>query len=345
MKSHRVDQGKYLIIIFFVALLLFIPTNTIRAEGQGNLLDCSQIENREERLDCYDEIAHPKSDKAAPTVEQADETPDHSPSNNSYLSRLWELDKDKPRGQYAVMIHRSNYILPVAYNHSPNEQPFEEASTGDEVKATEVKFQISLKIKLWQDILGKDMDLWLGYTQQSFWQLYNFADSSPFRETNYEPEVLLNFRTNFRFLGMTGRTINVGINHQSNGRSEPFSRSWNRIVGNLGLENDNFILLLKTWYRIPQSTEDDDNPDITDYVGYGEVWGYYLWNKQRFGVMLRNNLKSHNNRGALQLEWSIPIFEKVGVYIQYFNGYGESLLDYNHSVNRIGIGFILTDWK
>ncbi|MBU4119976.1 MAG: phospholipase A, partial [Proteobacteria bacterium] len=84
---------------------------------------------------------------------------------------------------------------------------------------------------------------------------------------------------------------------------------------------------------------------IEDYLGYGEVQTYYFWKKHRFGVMWRNNFKFHHNRGSLQLEWSFPLIERVSGFIQYFNGYGESLLDYNHSVNRIGIGFILTDWN
>ena len=244
------------------------------------------------------------------------------------------------------MMHRSNYILPVAYSNSPNKHPIQEAFPGRDVQEIEVKFQLSLKVKLLQDILGKKMDLWFGYTQKSFWQFYNFADFAPFRETNYEPELLPNFRTNFNFLRMTGRTINVGFNHQSNGRSKRLSRNWNRIVGNFGFEKDNFILLLKTWYRIPESAETDDNPEINDYMGPGEIWGYYLWNKQRFGVMLRNNLQFHNNRGALQLEWSFPLpFKRVSGHIQYFIGYGENLLDFNHRVNRIGIGLILADWN
>ena len=243
------------------------------------------------------------------------------------------------------MLHRSTYLLPVSYQSSPNKGPIQEVSPGEDVKNTEVEFQLSLKVKLWQDIFGKEMDLWFGYTQKSFWQFYNFDESSPFRETNYEPELLLNFRTNFNLMGLKGRTITVGFNHQSNGRSEPLSRGWNRIVGNVGFERDNFILLLNTWYRIPESKAEDDNPDIDDYMGPGEIRGYYLWNNHRFGMMLRNNFQRHHNRGALQLEWSFPLIARVSGYIQYFNGYGESLLDYDHSANRIGIGLILSDWN
>ncbi|MBT8491093.1 MAG: phospholipase A [Deltaproteobacteria bacterium] len=345
MKTFSVVRGKCLIIMIFVSLIIIIPAKYLWAEDQSNVVDCSQLENEEDRLACYDKIARQKSDKAEPAVARSDETPESDSDTGSYLSKLWELDENKPRGKYALMMHRSNYILPFSYNSSPNEEPFQANSTGEDIEKTEVKFQLSLKVKLWQDIFGKDVDLWFGYTQKSFWQLYDFAESSPFRETNYEPEVLFNFRTHFRLLGMDARMITVGFNHQSNGRSEPYSRSWNRIVGNLGLERGNTTLLLKTWYRIPDSDEKDNNPDLDDYMGHGEIWGYYVWNGHRFGVMLRNNLKFNDNRGAVQLEWSIPISEKVGFYIQYFNGYGESLLDYYDNANRISLGVVLINWN
>ena len=117
------------------------------------------------------------------------------------------------------------------------------------------------------------------------------------------------------------------------------------MVANFGFERGRFSLLLKTWYRIPESAKDDDNPNIEKYLGYGEIWAYYFLKKHRFGLMLRNNFSFHTNRGALQAEWSFPIYEWVNGYVQYFVGYGESLLDYNHTVNRIGIGFIVADWN
>ncbi len=81
-------------------------------------------------------------------------------------------------------------------------------------------------------------------------------------------------------------------------------------------------------------------------AGYGELWTYYFYKKHRFGLMLRDNLRFHNNRGAVQLEWSFPtVFQRIGGYVQYFAGYGENLLDYNHRVNRVGVGFIIIDWN
>jgi phospholipase A1 len=308
------------------------------------LLDCSRIEDDAERLACYDEVLSRTSNEAAPAVKQPQDKRQYTAGNGSYLSQLWDLDENAPRDKYVIMTHRSNYILPFSYNSSPNADPIQEA-IGQDVLENEVKFQISQKVKLWQDVLDKEMDLWFGYTQKSFWQLYNSQDSAPFRETNYEPEFLLNFRTNFRFLTMNARNVNVGFNHQSNGRSEPLSRSWNRIVANVGLERGSFTMLLKTWYRIPESRQEDDNPDIDEYMGPGEIWAYYFWKGHRFGAMLRNNLRLGHNRGALQLEWSFPLVKRVSGYIQYFTGYGESMVDYDHTVDRISAGFILRDWN
>jgi len=328
-----------------VFTLLGMVPMPVLADAPGGRVQYAKIEQDAERFRSCDQPAGGQSAENAPAVELSEKIPEEKTEKSFYLSRLWELDQGTRRDQYAITPYRSNYILPFTYNDSPNIEAVREADPNKDLKKAEAKFQLSLKVKLWQDILGKKMDLWFGYTQQSFWQLYNFEDSSPFRESNYEPEILLNYRTNYNILGLKGRFINVGFNHQSNGGSEPLSRSWNRIVINLGFERDRLALLLKGWYRIPERAKDDDNPNMEDYLGYGEVQAYYFWKKQRFGVMLRDNLKFHNNRGAVQLEWSFPLVARVSGYVQYYNGYGESLLDYKHNVNRIGIGLILTDWN
>ena len=265
-------------------------------------------------------------------------------SEPSYFTSLWHLDKEDRAGRPWITFHRTNYALALSYNEYPNLAPLLEADPEKTLVKPEVTFQLSFKAKLWQDIFGQDIDLWFAYTQRSFWQLYNFDDSSPFRETDYEPEVLFNFRTRFSVLGLKARFVQVGLNHQSNGQTEPLSRSWNRLVANVGLERGPFSLLLKAWYRFPESVEVDDNPGMGSYLGYGEVWAYYFIKRHRLAVMLRDNLDFRDNRGALQLEWSFPLFAHIAGYVQYFLGYGESLLDYDHRVHRIGAGFVLADW-
>jgi phospholipase A1 len=263
----------------------------------------------------------------------------------SYFTRLWHLDEKERTGRPWVTFHRATYALAFSYNTSPNPGPLQEVDPAKTLVKPEVTLQLSFKAKLWQDMFGKKIDLWIAYTQRSFWQLYNFDDSSPFRETDYEPEVLVNFRTHFNLLGLKTRFVQVGLNHQSNGQSEPLSRSWNRLVANVGLERGPFSLLLKGWFHFPEPAADDDNPGINHYMGYGEIWAYYFLGSHRLGIMVRDNLDFGENRGAIQVEWSFPLFADMAGYVQYFLGYGESLLDYNHRINRIGIGFIFADWK
>ncbi len=313
-----------------VALLGSVSAvSAAEATPAGGMSGCATILDDGDRLACYDRLSgRPATDNEAP----------------SFLSRLWELDEESRRRTYAITPYRSSYILPYAYNETPNERPVREADPGLTVQKQEVKFQISFKTKLWQDVLGRDVDLWAGYTQLCFWQFYNFDQSAPFRETDYEPELLLNLRTDYPFLGFRGRHVNVGFNHQSNGRSEPLSRSWNRAVMNAGFERGGTVVVLGGWYRIPESETEDDNPGIERFMGYGQVDVTTFWRGHRFALLLRNNLRGSGNKGAVQLDWSFPLIRRMSGYVQYFNGYAESLLDYNASANRLGIGFMLREW-
>lgn len=240
--------------------------------------------------------------------------------------------------------HRPNYVLPLAYNTSPNEAVYRGTSGEDaDIDNTEVKFQISLKYLLFNDIYKGMGDFYIAYTNLSYWQAYNDEESSPFRDTNHEPEAWLQFDTNWEFLGIKSRLIQLGIWHQSNGRSEPLSRSWNRLYANFIFEKDNLVFSIKPWWRIPEDDEDDDNSDIQKYLGYGEFRAAYKWEDHTFSMMLRNNLRSSGNKGALELGWSFPLYRKLKGYVQYFNGYGQTILDYNDSANTLGAGLLLSD--
>ena len=89
---------------------------------------------------------------------------------------------------------------------------------------------------------------------------------------------------------------------------------------------------------------DDDNADINDFMGHFELRSLYKLNDHTVDLLFRNNFKSSRNRGAIELGWSFPIHNKVRGYVQWFNGYGESLIDYDNHTNSIGFGVQLSDW-
>ena len=358
LQLHKHKKGLLYILTYSSMLFLmqlFPLCGSSIADITERMAECAKLDNDQARLKCFDDLTGRNTQivSAVPSTTAGD-TSSQTITRPSGMSRHWELDSLSRKIAHLIRAHRPNYILPLAYNSSPNHDSILDMDRKAIPQNAEAKFQISFKVKLWPDIMDKDVDLWFAYTQLSFWQLYNSTFSSPFRETDYEPELFLNFRTDYKpfgldLFGLKGRMVNVGIDHQSNGRSVALSRSWNRIVTNLGFEKNNFNLFVKAWYRLPESARDDDNPHIEKYMGYSEVWGIYYWNKHRFGAMLRNNLRTSENKGALQLDWSFPFpfikNDRFSGYIQYFNGYGESLLDYNAHSNRMSIGIMLADWN
>ncbi|MFO7830486.1 MAG: phospholipase A [Desulfuromonadaceae bacterium] len=258
-----------------------------------------------------------------------------------------QREEDLSCNPFNLIAHRENYILPVSYNSNPNGDPF--GVSDSKVDSAEVKFQFSFKFPVWRNIVG-DVDLWAAYTNLSFWQAYNESHSSPFRDTNHEPELFLSKGNDLQLFGFTNTENRVGAVHQSNGKGVDESRSWNRVYLQMIFERDNLTLAFKPWYRIPESDKEepgdptgDDNPDIDEYLGYGEIRALYKWDEHTFSLMFRNNLRTGENRGAVELGWTFPITDCINGYMQYFNGYGESLIDYNSSVNRIGLGFTVTE--
>jgi len=249
-----------------------------------------------------------------------------------------------------ITSHRRNYFLPISYVDKPNDAPFRELLTDDPIDNLEAKFQISFKAPIFSNVFKKKDAVHFGFTLQSYWQMYNSDLSSPFRETNYQPEIFYSIQNDLKIGEWVNRATMFGIEHQSNGRTQGFSRSWNRIYADFIFEKDNWVISFRPWYRIPEKEktdinqpDGDDNPDIDKYMGHFELASVYRWNEQNISLMLRNNLRS-TNRGAFQLDWSFPMGSRFKGYVQYFNGYGESLIDYDHSVQRLGFGVLLTDF-
>lgn len=279
---------------------------------------------------------------SAPTPTVHDPAAEADLLEPSSLEGRLKRERETDTNDFVITPHRPNYILPVTYSMSPNPDPY--GLEGAKLDRTEIKFQISFKAPVAKHIFGKYDSLYFAYTQVSLWQAYNSDNSSPFRETNYEPEVFLQFDTDVPVLGLRNRLLTMGIVHQSNGRTEPLSRSWNRVYAEFVLDRGNFAMSVKPWYRFEEPAETDDNPDINRYLGAGELRMAYEWKKYVAAVMVRCNFRPDNLYGAVQLEGSFPVARKLKGYIQYFYGYGETLIDYNARTNRIGIGVLLTDW-
>ena len=341
--------------IMLLALLGISLAGQARAAAVADWEGCSAIPADAERLACYDRVSGRSQLEAVPRVETkpapqpaavpalAQAVPPE-PKLLSALSRHWELDDEAKQGAFLFQPHRPNYFLPVKYSTAPNDTPFQTTQPGLGLENVETELQLSFKIKAMQGVFGHDnVDLWLGYTATSFWQAYNRSISSPFRETNYEPEAMLVFRTNYELAGFRGRFINLGFSHQSNGRGEGLSRNWNRIYTQFGFERGNLALLIRPWYRIPENHKVDDNPDIGKYMGHGDLLAVYSKGRNAYSLLLRNNFKSPDNRGALKLNWSFPLYGRLKGYVQYFNGYGESLIDYNHRQQSLGFGVSLAE--
>ncbi|MFC3530587.1 phospholipase A [Vogesella facilis] len=268
---------------------------------------------------------------------------------SSPLARQWDLDGDSQIGTFVLRAHQPTYILPLWYQFSPNARPGTPtqepvALFGQKLSNVEVKYQISFKSKLWQNVLGTPADLWFGYTQQSHWQMYNKRQSSPFRDTDYEPELMLTtpLPSQWHWGDWRLRMAGVGLLHQSNGQTDPLSRSWNRVYAMLGAEYGNLSLLGRWWYRLPEAEQQDDNPDMSRFMGYGDVQAIYHLGAHTIGGKLRYN--ALRGKGALQLDWTFPVNGRLRGYVQGFSGYGENLLDYNHHSRGIGVGLMLTDW-
>ncbi|MDR6628553.1 phospholipase A1 [Acinetobacter lwoffii] len=336
---------------------------------------CAALEISAERLACYDTLFKiPVTDKPAIVSERraaaeiapepdnlkakigqtvsniyASEGSKLTP-NLSLLDSRWELSPESKLGTWNIRSYQPVYLMPGFWTSKKNEFPKSEnpentVKEDQNLTSTEAKFQLSLKTKAVENILGDNGDLWLGYTQSSRWQVYNSEESRPFRETNYEPEASLIFRTNYDLLGLNWRMLGLTINHQSNGRSDPLSRSWNRVMLNLGFEKDNFALMVRPWYRFEEKREDDNNPEIKNYIGRGDMTAFYRYKEHDFSLMLRHTLKGGDeNRGAVQFDWSFPISGRLRGQFQLFDGYGESLIDYNHRATYVGLGVSLMNW-
>jgi phospholipase A1 len=360
LRVMRFDMRSFAVAAALVGTAVTAPSSAAAADVAA----CRDIPDDTARLRCYDRLANraapPTGESAAsdrPAMQAIAAASDGTIRGTGLtpLDRHWEIGPEAKRGTFEFRAHRSTYLLPIRVSNPVGETPTSPAP-GRTVAGpldwnrNEVKFQLSFKVKVLEDLFDRRADLWFGYTQQSNWQLYNNKRSAPFRETNYEPEAMLVFRTDYDVFGLKARFVNLGLVHQSNGQSNPFSRSWNRLYAQAGFERGNFALLVRPWIRIPEGGGNDDNPDIREFVGRGDVVALYKTDSQHVhSLLLRNNLQVSGNKGAVQYDWAFPLYRpadgkvRFRGHLQVFSGYGESLIDYNFRQTTIGFGISLSE--
>lgn len=273
--------------------------------------------------------------------------------NIEVIAVLAERDEDEEEtvaNPNVFVAHKQNYVFPLSYTSALNREVYDEINPeiSSFYRSEEVNFQISLKVQVNNDALFFPNDaLQAGLTLEAWWQLYSNDVSSPFRETNYQPEVFYTVPLRWRPYGLRP-SATIGLEHQSNGQVQGLSRSWNRVYGRLELEGESFFAAFQPWYRIPEdertdpnSAEGDDNPDILDFMGYGQL--SFGWRGERLSYFtnLRGNPSTGN--GAVEVFVSFPLFQRFRGVVQYFNGYGNSLIDYDHFQQRIGLGILLSN--
>ncbi|MFN6972228.1 MAG: phospholipase A [Rheinheimera sp.] len=366
-------QLKHLQRVF--ALSTFALTPVVLAQDVSS---CQRTANAAERLACYDrifglttvdpstnrriadnDIARPAENQAIATDALASayiRTDEAAAVAGieiaTVLDKYWELTPDEKRERFVFRTYLPSFFLPVHYTSNLNRQPTSPGKTAapsnDNYKALEAKLQISLRTKLATGVVLPGADLWFAFTQRSMWQLWNSTDSAPFRSTDYQPELIYVVPVAKRFGelgdGWRVRMLQFGVAHQSNGQSDPLSRSWNKIYGGLALDKGNFGLNWRYHQRIPESLEEDDNRDLIDYIGSHELTATWLPGAATAMLVWRNDL-SNLSQGSFQLDMTYPVDDRkldgLRWHLQLFSGYGETLLDYNIRQHSVGLGVML----
>ena len=279
----------------------------------------------------------------------------------SALSRFWELQRGTDCDTFALRGYRP-ISLAFVMSGGIDPPPVIGRGTPPDYRHAETKIQLSVRTKIAKGLIKSgnfdqdDQDsLWFGYSQQSYWQLFSSSLSRPFRTTDHEPELMYIYPHQIALPGgWNYRLSGLGLVHQSNGQSDPLSRSWNRtyLMGAaekvLGPESG-LQLQGRIWDRMREPLDTDNNPGIENFVGRAELSGTWQINKANtLGVTLRHSLR-REAKGSTRIDWLMaptdsPNYTGLRYHVQLFNGYGDSLLDYNKRRNVLSVGLSLVDW-
>ena len=185
---------------------------------------------------------------------------------------------------------------------------------------SDVKFQLSIAQRLTKSKLPFDTYLFIQYTQKAFWNV--FQESLPMRDLNFNPGIGLG-----HLIVHKNKYIGKGylmVEHESNGKDSIFSRSWNKItLAAAVLLNKNWEVQFKGWIPIVDGKENTDN--------------------RRFncGVILTKRKTWFSFNTQIELSYKFNNNENQYFFLQYYNGYGENLLEYNQYKSMLRIGFVI----
>ncbi|HHH72700.1 MAG TPA: hypothetical protein ENL04_02625 [Sulfuricurvum sp.] len=255
--------------------------------------------------------------------------------------------------KFGFQAYKANFFLPVCIA----DRAYPTYDPADSYRQIEAEFQYSFNIDLFSDLLTLNELYGVAMTSFGFWQMY--STSSPFREVNYNPEIYILFPLVNDAVGL--KTLKLTYSHVSNGQGDidradintsnclecgdywrrSRSRAWNYISSVFEFQYDSFLVDLTLWTTIDVRMFNikDDNPDIVDYYGWGELGAIYFYGAHQFEI--KGRLNPMTGYGAVRAGWSYPFFgrESIYWYVKGFSGYGESLIDYDRYVNKIGFGF------
>jgi phospholipase A1 len=260
-----------------------------------------------------------------------------TPAKNSALEEKIEKRDEASDNRFALALYHPTYILPFYYTVSPDYTVYQnETPNNRQVMHSELKAQFSVMVPLLHHMFyNPDSSLNIAYTQLSYWQVY--AASQFFRETDYEPEIFVqnHFHRNWLF--------KYGLDHQSNGLGGDRERSWNRAIIGLECSGENWVAGVRIWDPIFKAQSSNlHNPNIAHYLGYENLSFAYKIKEAAFTIQVQN-IESGLQRGFAELTASYPLSKHFLLYGQFFSGYGQSLIEYNHRTNSAGIGLAFND--
>jgi len=203
---------------------------------------------------------------------------------------------------------------------------------------SDVKFQISFQQRLTKSVLPGHTYLYLFYSQKAMWNV--LERSLPFHDLNFNPGIGVS-----RFIILKNRLVGKAtmmIEHESNGRDGIASRSWNKISWAGEAYISPFLMAhAKFWIPI---IDGEYNRDILKYMGISQA-GFQAKSLDDKWVLDMTLVKRQgwnlNFNTIIQLGYRINHNSNQFIMLQYYNGYGESMLDYNQYHSRIRFGLLI----